>query len=267
VGRRAVVLALAAAIVALVPVTRHVARRFLFRTDRAHASAPPRDAELVATTARDGAIVHALELPARPGAPMVVHFHNNSETVVGPIALARALHARGLGVMLVEYRGYGASGSGPAPDEAGLYRDAAAALDWLAARGFGPSRVILSGMSLGTGVAVEMARRGRGSALVLFSPYTSIPDLVTDRVPFLPARFLVPDRFETLAKTRSIDVPTVVIHGDADGIVPFWMGQRVASSIRGARLVRVRGGHHGDLFARDPAEIVDAILRVASLVR
>jgi pimeloyl-ACP methyl ester carboxylesterase len=51
-----------------------------------------------------------------------------------------------------------------------------------------------------------------------------------------------------LAKAGRIRVPTTVVHGDADEIVPFWMGERIARSITGARLVRVRGGHHGDLF-------------------
>ena len=60
----------------------------------------------------------------------------------------------------------------------------------LASRGVGPERIVLWGTSLGTGVAAEMARRGRGGRLVLVSPYTSIPDLVTDVVPFVPASLL-----------------------------------------------------------------------------
>ena len=255
--RRAAVLVLA--VLAFLTVgTRSVARHFLFRVDRARAVAAPSDATLVTTTADDGAQVHAIELAPPPGARVVVHFHNNSETMSGPLAMARAIHARGLGVLLVEYRGYGVSGG--TPDEEGLYRDATAALDWLASRGVGPDRVVLSGTSLGSGVAAEMARRGRGAALVLISPYTSIPDLVVDRAPLVPASLLVPDHFETLAKASAIRVPTLVIHGDADDVVPFWMGERVASAIRGARLVRVAGGRHGDgdLFARD-AELAEDV--------
>jgi len=250
---------------AVVPATREVSRRFLFRTDRVSEITTPTDAEIVTTIARDGVVVHALEMPARPGQRVVVHFHNNSETMSGPIAMARALHAHGLGVVIVEYRGYGVSRATQSPSEAGVYRDAEAALDWLAARGIGADRIVLSGTSLGSGVAAEMARRGRGTALVLISPYTSIPDLVTDRVPFAPARLLLADRFETLAKARDIHVPTVVIHGSDDDVVPFWMGARVASAIRDARFVPVQDGRHGDgdLFARDEARLVGEVLRVA----
>jgi uncharacterized protein len=208
--------------------------------------------------ARDGVVVHAIELPAPPGARTVVHFHNNRETVESLASFAGALRSRGLGVLLVEYRGYGAS-AGEQPSEDGLYLDAEAALDMLAARGVGPDRVVLSGASLGTGVAAEMARRGRGKSLVLVTPYTSIPDLVTSVVPGVPAALLLTDRFETLRKAAEIRIPTLVIHGDADEIVPFAMGKRIASAIAGAHLLRVPAGRHGDLFARDGTRLFDAI--------
>ena len=213
----------------------------------------------LAFQARDGTTVHALELSADPGGRTIVDFHNNRETIENRLDVATKLHARGFGVLLVEYRGYGSS-RGPEPSEEGLYLDAEAALDLLALRGVPAERIVLWGTSLGTGVAAEMARRGRGGALVLISPYTSIPDLVTDVVPGVPARLLLADHFDTLAKSANIRVPTTVVHGDADEIVPFWMGQRIAGAIPGARLVRVRGGHHGDLFGRDGDKLLEALV-------
>jgi pimeloyl-ACP methyl ester carboxylesterase len=208
--------------------------------------------------AHDGVVVRALELRGASGGRTVVHFHNNRELAENSASIAHELAARGLGVLLVEYRGYGAT-TRASPSEEGLYADAEAALDLLAARGVGPDRIVLWGTSLGTGVAAEMARRGRGGRLVLVTPYTSIPDLVTNVAPFLPAGLLVADHFDTLAKALSIRVPTIVIHGDADEIVPYRMGERVAAAIPGARLLRIAGGHHGDLLQRARASIVDAI--------
>jgi uncharacterized protein len=237
---------------------RAVSRAYLFPVSEIARSATPADFVSHRLVASDGVVVHAIELPAPPGARTLVHFHNNRETVESAASFARALHERGLGVLLVEYRGYGASAGG-APSEEGLYRDAEAALDMLAARGIGPDRVILSGASLGTGVAAEMARRGRGARLVLVSPYTSIADLVTTAVLGAPIGFLLADRFDTLEKASAIRVPTLVIHGDADEIVPFAMGQRVAGSIVKAELLRVRRGRHGDLFVREGRRLFDAI--------
>jgi fermentation-respiration switch protein FrsA (DUF1100 family) len=223
----------------------------------------PTDFRVHQLVARDGVPVRALELVAPPGARTIVHFHSNRETAESRVGLARSLHGRGFGVLLVEYRGYGASRNS-APSENGLYLDAETALDMLAQRGVGPDRVVLWGTSLGTGVAAEMALRGRGSRLVLVSPYTSIPDIVTGVVPFLPARMLMPDHFDTLAKTAAIRMPTLIIHGDADEIVPFAMGERLAREISGARLVRVSGGHHSDLFASDGERLLSEIARLAS---
>ena len=237
--------------------SRVVARRFLFHAQDLRAAAPSGLVEQ-RVVARDGEPVHVLELGVAGASRVVVHFHNNREMAEDSAGIARELVARGLGVVLVEYRGYGASSAG-SPTEDGLYADAEAALDLLASRGIGPERIILWGTSLGTGVAAEMARRGRGGRLVLVTPYTSIPDLVTDVAPFVPAGVLVPDHFDTLAKAGAIGIPTVVVHGDADEIVPFRMGERIAGAIHGARLLRVIGGRHGDLWSRAHASLLEAI--------
>lgn len=263
---------MALAIVVLLPASglragaRALSRAYLFPVSEIATSATPADFVIHRLVASDGVPVHAIELPAPPGARTVVHFHNNRETVEAAADFARAIRRRGLGVLLVEYRGYGAS-RGQQPSEEGLYRDAEAAFTMLASRGIGPQQIVLSGTSLGTGVAAEMARRGRGSRLVLVTPYTSIPDLVTDRVPGMPADRLLTDRFATLEKAADIHVPALVIHGDADEIVPFAMGRRVAAAIAGARFIRVPGGHHGDLFAREGARLFDAIAALGACGR
>jgi pimeloyl-ACP methyl ester carboxylesterase len=54
--------------------------------------------------------------------------------------------------------------------------------------------------------------------------------------------------FDTLSKAATIKLPAVVVHGDADEVIPIAMGEAVAKQIPGARLVRVAGGHHADLL-------------------
>jgi hypothetical protein len=244
---------------AVLSTARIASRHWIFPVHDVHLEDVASNATKRAFLARDGTLVHALELEARDGARTVVYFHNNRETMESRLDVAEALHRRGLGVLLVEYRGYGTS-HGTEPSEKGLYLDAEAALDMLAHRGVTPDRIVLWGTSLGTGVAAEMARRGRGCRLILVTPYTSIPDLVTDRVPIVPARILLADHFDTLAKATEIAMPTVVVHGDADEIVPFWMGEQIARIVRGAQLVRVPGGHHGDLFAGGGEALLSRVL-------
>jgi pimeloyl-ACP methyl ester carboxylesterase len=222
-------------------------RRLLYPAAGRADVSPPEDASILRAVAADGTPVHALEF-ARPGSlRTVVYFHGNGEVVGDDVWIARELVGRGFNVVLVEYRGYGAS-TGGNPSEVGLYADAEAVLALLAARGTGPDRIVLWGMSLGTGVAAEMATRARGAALVLVAPYTSILDMAKHFVPILPAGWLMADRFETQGKAAKIRVPTLVFHGTKDPVVPFAMGQRVAAAIDGAELVAVPGGHHMDLF-------------------
>ncbi|APR86970.1 hypothetical protein A7982_12319 [Minicystis rosea] len=231
-------------------------RAVLYPAPHDDAAVPPPGAVLREIHASDGITVPAIHFPAPPDAPTVVHFHGNAETLRTEMSFGLALRRRGLGVLLVEYRGYGsAPGS---PSEAGFYRDAEAALSMLAAEGVPRERVVLSGISLGTGVASEMAARGLGAGLVLIAPYTSIPRVAGRIVPILPTSILIGDRFDTLGKAAKITVPTLVIHGDLDQVIPYDMGQTLAKAIPSAKLVTVEGGHHNDVFAVRP-DLFDVI--------
>jgi fermentation-respiration switch protein FrsA (DUF1100 family) len=220
---------------------------------------PPPGVRLSQYQAADGVVVHALEIHAVGARQTVVYFHGNGEVIGDDAGLAQALTRRGFSVALVEYRGYGHSQPG-APTEAGLYADAEAVLDGLAARGVDAGQVVLWGSSLGTGVAVEMATRGRGAALVLVSPYTSMSDVGAVHLPWLPVRLLLRDRFDTIDKAAKVRVPTVVLHGTDDEVVPFEMGERVAKAIAGARFLTAQGGHHNDLFADHEARHLDEVV-------
>jgi len=227
-------------------------RGFLYPAPQVNDAPPPPEARVLELRAADGVTVHAMEFAAPGATRTVVYFHGNGEVIDHDVWMAQRLVARGLSVTLVEYRGYGRSRAAKGPDEAGLYADAAAVLDDLAARGIGPERVVLWGVSLGTGIATEMARRGRGGALVLVAPYTSIPDMAARIVPVLPVRWLIGDKFENLAKAPLLRIPAVVVHGAADEVIPVAMGERVATAIPGCRFERVPGGHHMDCFLVDP---------------
>jgi hypothetical protein len=217
--------------------------------------------ELLELKASDGVPVEALLFP---GKKIVVHFHGNGETAAWNVDLGRDLQAKGLGAALVEYRGYGSART-IGPSEEGLYRDAEAVLEALKNRGYGPDKIVLWGTSLGSGVAAEMARRGRGSALVLVTPYTSIPAMARRFAPFLPTGLLVTDCFDTLSKAKEIKVPTLVIHGDKDELIPHAMGVEVSRAIAGAKLVTVPGGTHNDLFVRESDLLLREVVALATM--
>jgi pimeloyl-ACP methyl ester carboxylesterase len=109
-------------------------------------------------------------------------------------------------------------------------------------------------------VAAEMARLGRGSTLVLVSPFTSLVDAAASHYGFLPMSLLIPDRFDTLAKAAAIHIPTLVVHGDRDDVIPFAQGQAVATAIAGARFVPIAGAMHGDIYGRGGDALMEQIV-------
>lgn len=219
-------------------------------------------ARLVELPQGTGPATRAMYWPAPEGARTVVFFHGNGETMFDELPLAHALAERGLGVMLVEYRGYGITYGDP-PSESSTYADAEAALDHLAGLGIGRDRIALWGFSLGTGIAAEMARRDRAARLVLVAPYTSVVDMGRRWAPILPASLIMSHRYDTLSKAPSIRAPTLVAHGDADEVVPYTMGETVARTIPGATFVRVPGGHHMDLLVTKPALLDEIVAHVS----
>lgn len=240
--------------------------RLLFPAPRLDRTPPLEDASarIVELPQRDGTHTHAIDYPAPSGARTVVMFHGNGETMFDNVGHAAELRRRGLGVLLVEYRGYGTTHGSP-PTEAMLYEDGEAAIAYLTRdQQVAPDRIALWGWSLGSGVAAEMASRKHGSRLVLIAPFTSTVDMGRRFAPILPVSLLMAHRLDTLAKAPAIAQPTLVIHGDADELIPFTMGEAVARALPRARLLRVHGGHHADLLYPgsghpDAKELFDAI--------
>lgn len=230
------------------------------------ATLPPgfRALELGSLPTADGTprTVRALRAPRVAGRPTVVWFHGNGELVDGLIGLGQRFAEANLGFVAMEYRGYGRSAAEGKPSEAGLYADAQTLLDSLATESKAPGEgLVLIGYSLGTGVAGEMASRGHGKALILISPFTSMTDMASRIAPILPARLLVAERFDTLSKAGKIDMPTLVLHGAEDELVPFDMGYALAQAIRGARFVSVPNGHHADMLHADDGMVFTDIVK------
>jgi fermentation-respiration switch protein FrsA (DUF1100 family) len=204
-------------------------RRILFRPDRTapnlgRAGVP--GVRTMTVTTPDG-----LELltwympPARDDEPVVLYLHGNAGHI-GHRAFRLELFQRlGWGALLLEYRGYG--GNPGRPSEAGLTIDARAGLAALLAMGIAPSRILLYGESLGSGLAARLATEQPVRAVVLESPYTSITDIARSRYPFLPVRWLLLDRFDSLRVIGGARAPVLVMHGARDRIVPVAMGRAV----------------------------------------
>ena len=167
-------------------------------------------------TTSDGVELHAWYWPVDSHGPAVLFLHGNGGDRSGRISLVQSLQERGYSVLALDYRGYG--GSGGSPTEIGLYADAEAAAEWLVDAGH--TQLVYLGESLGTGVAVELARRRPPAALILEAPFDSLVKTAQYHFPWLPVSLLLRDRFESATKVADMPVPLLVIHGDFDEVVP-----------------------------------------------
>lgn len=195
-----------------------------------------------------GRRVHVVHFGAPPGEPTLVVFHGNGDTLANMVPLLDGLARAGVGAYGVEYPGYGPA-SAYAPSEGALYEDAATALEHLERElGVPREQQVLLGHSLGTGVAVEMARRGHGGRMILVAPFTSMAEMGTRLFPYIPAHWLTRDRFDSASKAPAIEHSTLVIHGRNDDLVPVEMGQRLAAAFPRGRLLVVEGAGHNDVL-------------------
>ena len=152
-------------------------------------------------------------------------FHGNAGDLSNRIYKLNELNKLKINILLISWRGF--SGNNGTPTEKNLYKDAEAAIKWLNQKGISNNQIILYGESLGTGVAVEMAKRNSFNSIILESPFTSIEDSAKIYYPYLPIKLLLKDRYDSINKIKMISSPILLMHGKKDEVVPFSMGKEL----------------------------------------
>jgi len=173
--------------------------------------------------------VEALFLPADPtsdGAlqPVMIFGHGNGEVIDYWISALNGFRARGIGVLLVEYPGYGRSSGSPSEPAVRTAMDAAfdrIALDPRVDR----TRIFGFGQSLGGGTICLLARDRPLRALILQSTF---PSLNIFTASYGAPSFLLRDHFDNLAALAHFSGPVLVIHGREDQLIPWEQGRRLA---------------------------------------
>jgi fermentation-respiration switch protein FrsA (DUF1100 family) len=202
----------------------------------------------------DGLELAAWFLPSGPVGVAVLP--GNAGNRAGRAPLAEALAQAGLSVLLVDYRGYG--GNPGSPSEKGLMADGLAAASWLANRS-DIERVVYYGESIGAAVAIGAAVERSPSALVLRSPFTSLPDVA--RVHFGPVPdWLLRDRFASIRQIDAVPAPVLVVAAEADEIVPIGQSRRLfEAALEPKTFVTIPGAGHNDPAMLDGQRLVEAV--------
>jgi len=155
----------------------------------------------------DGIRLDAWYFPGRGGAMLVCNGNAGDRSMRAGLAVA--FNRAGFSVLLFDYRGYGGNPGDPSED--GLAADARAAQQWLARQpDVDPRRIAYFGESLGAAVAVGLAVQSPPAALVLRSPFTSLPDVGAVHYPWLPVQRLLLDRYPSIDRIASVSAPSTL---------------------------------------------------------
>ena len=127
--------------------------------------------------------------------------------------------------LIIAWRGF--SGNKGKPSENGLYEDGRSAIQWLLNKGLKEEDIIIYGESLGTGIATHLAQNKNFAGVILETPFTSMVDAARTFYPYIPVSLLLKDKFNNKEKIKNIRSPILVMHGEADQIVPFSMGKKI----------------------------------------
>lgn len=209
---------------------------------------------------------------------LVVMFAGNAGNRLSRVSQLALFNGLGCDALLVDYRGY-AENEG-SPSEVALLKDARTVWDFaLKELGVPPERIVISGESLGGGVATalacEVCQAGQTpAALVLRATFSSMADTAAAIYWWLPVRQVLIDKYPSVERMPSVDCPLLCYHGEVDEIVPYAMGKQLFESAPPQskcgiekRFLTIPGAGHNDIFRIGSHEITQAIHELLEEVR
>jgi uncharacterized protein len=223
-------------------------RSLMYFPDPAHtlpAQAGLPEATEVTLTASDGGHSTAWHAPPRDDKPVIVYFHGNGGALRYRADRFRKLVHGGVGLVALEYRGFG--GNDGSPTEGGLIADGEAAYAFAAAH-YPARQIVLWGESLGTAIAVMLAAEKPVGRVILEAPFTSAAAVAASHYWYMPVRLLMKDQYRSDEAIGKITAPVLILHGMHDRTVPFAMGERMFELTSAPKhIVRFIDGDHEDL--------------------
>lgn len=196
---------------------------------------------------------------AKGDQPTILFFHGNAGNVSNRAERFRQFMAKGFGLFILGYPGYG--GSDGSPSEASFLDASQLSYDYLLKQGIKADNIVLYGESLGTSVAVQLSARKRAKALILEAPMSSVLDLAKTQFPYFPIGLLLRDPFLSIDYIDQIRMPLLVMHGDSDQIIPISSGRMLfEKAIEPKAFNSIKGAGHNNLHRYAVAEIVQSFL-------
>jgi fermentation-respiration switch protein FrsA (DUF1100 family) len=212
--------------------------------------------ECVDLKTKDGVTLSGWWIPACKPRGVVLFCHGNAGNVSYRLDSLLIFNRLGLSAFIFDYRGYGKSGG--RPSEEGTYLDAEAAWHYLLqTRKIPPEDMIIFGRSLGGSIAAWLAQDHQPRILIVESSFTSLPNMVKDRFPWIPAMLVGNYQYNTRQYLQKAQCPVLIIHSRDDELIPFRQGQELYEVAKWPKAFLDISGSHNRGF-------IDSITRYES---
>lgn len=223
-------------------------------------------ADEVSFTAADGVRLHGWWFRGSSGAPLLIWFHGNAGNITGRKPMAEELAARGVSVLLFDYRGFGKSDG--SPSESALYRDALGAYDFAVASGVSPDDIALYGESIGGPYAAYVAKERRVRSVIIESSFPSLAALGNALYRPLPLGWTAPFAMRTAEWLNQAGRPVLVLHGRRDAVIPYALGKRLYDELRVPKeMLTCESAGHCEIPVVDSARYYERVVRWVATAR
>ena len=189
---------------------------------------------------------------ANPDAPAVLYLHGARWNMTGHVRRMEQLRRMGFSVFAIDYRGFGKS-DGDLPSEQMAYEDARAAWSWMAQQQPDASRRYIFGHSLGGAIAIDLAAgidgtQPQANGLIVEATFTTLAEIANALTfSWLPTNLLLTQKFDSLEKIKSVQMPVLVVHGTGDRLVPSRFSEALYKAARAPkRLLLIENGSHNN---------------------
>ena len=202
---------------------------------------------------------------------VLLYLHGIGGNVSYNLSTVQTYYDQGYSILIIDYRGYGLS-KGQFPREAEIYRDAQVAWDYLTQeRQIKPQNIFIYGHSLGGAVAINLAvSQPDAAGVIVENTFSSMMDMVDHSgciYQLFPSKLLLHQRFDSLGKLSSLQVPLLLIHGTSDRTVPHTMSETLFQSANvPKKLLLVEDADHNNISAISPEKYINSLQAFEKLV-
>lgn len=179
------------------------------------------------------------------GQTLLVLYHGNGGTTCDRKFLADFFNQLNISYLFVEYAGFGDNRDST---KEALEQNVRDAEDFVKELSFG--KFVITGESLGTGLASYHATMRYPEAMIFISPYTSIAEVAASHYRVYPASAMVKDNYRVDFGNTNFAGKLLVIHGRQDKTIPFKFGQKVFNEAPFAQKesLFLENAGHNDIF-------------------